>query len=185
MATFVALLRGVNLAAHKRMKMDALREAFRKLDFEDPRTYLQSGNVVFCSLERNREKLSRRIEEGIEATFGFHSDVILRSVEEMRKVVAANPFADRAGIEPAKLAVVFLAAKPPAAALNGVKAEPEELVLVGSELFIYYPNGMGRSKLNSGSIDRALKTSGTARNWNSVTNILAMMESLTPTSQED
>jgi uncharacterized protein (DUF1697 family) len=176
MATFVALLRGVNLGAHKRLKMNALCEMFRTLDFEDPRTYLQSGNVVFGAAERDREKIIQRIEAGIEEAFGFHSDVMLRSVDDMRKVIAANPFADRAGIEPAKLAVVFLASEPPVGALKDVKADLEELVLAGSELFIYYPNGMGRSKLNSATIDRALKTSGTARNWNSVTNIFAMMQ---------
>jgi uncharacterized protein (DUF1697 family) len=175
-STFVALLRGVNLGK-RRMKMDALRAAFRKLDsVQDPRTYLQSGNVVFGTSERSRDKLIRQIEAAIQDDFGFHSDVVLRTIEEMRQVVAANPFADRQGIEPAKLAVVFLGTTPPANALQGMAADPEELVLIGSELFIYYPNGMGRSKLNSNAIDKALKTTETARNWNSVTNILAMMD---------
>ena len=179
MTVLVALLRGVNLGAHKRMKMEALRQVFRDLELEDPQTYLQSGNVVFKSAERDSGKLTKRIESGIEAAFGFRSDVVLRNKKDMQRVAKANPFADRTGIDPAKLAVVFLAAKPPADAqktLAALNSTPEELVLKGTELYIYYPDGMGRSKLNAASVDRALKTSGTARNWNSVTNILKMME---------
>jgi len=99
----------------------------------------------------------------------------------MRSVVARNPFARRRDIEPNKLLVDFLASEPcPEARKNifTIKFDPEELHIDGRELYIYFPNGIGRSKLSWPAIERALKTTGTARNWNSVTRMLEMAEKL-------
>ncbi len=179
--TVISMLRGVNLGAHKRIKMDALRDLYESLGFRDPQTYVQSGNVLFKTSERSLASLVKRIEAGIEETFGFHSDVIVRTPAEMQSVIARNPFASRSGIEPNKLLVTFLAGDPTPEArakIAEIKTDPEELRLDGRELYIYYPNGMGRTKLNAASIERVLKLSGTARNWNSVKNMLEMAEKM-------
>jgi uncharacterized protein (DUF1697 family) len=181
MPVFVSMLRGVNVGAHNRIKMDKLRSLYESLNLEDPRTYVQSGNVIFRTKEKNIAKLTKKIEGGIGKTFGFSPAVVLRTTEEMRATLRANPFAKRKDIVPGKLLVTFLAAEPAAEASEALlefKSLPEELQLRGRELFIYFPNGAGRSKLPWSQVDKLLKVTGTARNWNSVTKMIAMAEQL-------
>jgi uncharacterized protein (DUF1697 family) len=179
MAVIISMLRGVNLGGHNRVKMDALKALYESLGLRDVETYVQSGNVIFRTTSRDLVQLSKRIEEGIEKSFGFHSDVIVRTPGELRDVVRKNPFGSRRGIDPKRLAVTFLAGDPGKEArgkLLAIKTEPEELRIDGRELYIYYPDGMARPKLTWPIIERALKTSGTSRNWNSVTKLLEIGE---------
>lgn len=181
MPAIICLLRGVNVGGHNPIKMDDLRALCASLRCRNPQTYVQSGNVVFDSSEKDLAKLSRNIAAAIERKCRFRPGIVLRTASEMRGVVARNPFAARSDVEPSKLLVTFLAQKPSraaAAALKQRSISPEELHLIGSELYIYFPNGAGRSKLNWSNLDKALETTGTARNWNTVTRLLAMAESL-------
>ena len=181
MPVFVSLLRGVNLGAHNRIKMDALRDLYESLGLTDVKTYVQSGNVVFRAKEKDEAKLRSRIEIAIEKKFGFRPDVVLRTTAEMREAVAKNPFAERRGIEPDKLLVTFLAEEPSAEAkkkLAGIKADPELLYLLGRELYIYFQEGLARPKLPWMAVVKTLKTTGTGRNWNSVEKLLEMAEEL-------
>jgi uncharacterized protein (DUF1697 family) len=179
MTAVIAMLRAVNLGSHNRVKMDALCALCTSLKLSDPQTYVQSGNVVFRTSERDVARVAKRIGDGIEREFGFRTDVIVRTLEEMRTVVARNPFAKRRGIEPNKLIVLFFGAQPGQEAserVQDIKAAGEELRLDGRELYIYFPNGMGRSKVSTPAIERMLKTPGTGRNWNSVTKLLEIAE---------
>jgi len=181
MPVLISMLRGVNLGPHNRIKMDALRAVYSSLRFEDPRTYVQSGNVIFKTKEKNSAQLARKIQVAIQNACGCSPEVILRTADEMRKAIAATPFADRPNLEPGKILVTFLAAEPPRdaeATLAKFKDYPEELHLKGRELYIYFPNGAGRSKLPWSSVEKLLGVTGTARNWNSVTNMLKMAEEL-------
>jgi uncharacterized protein (DUF1697 family) len=181
MAVVIAMLRGVNLGAHNRMKMDALRELCGTLELRDAQTYVQSGNVVFRTRERTSVALARKIKDAIEKKFGFDPEVILRTTSEMREVIARNPFARMKDINPGKLLVDFLASDPGAEArakVAAIKTDPEKLHVEDRELYIYFPNGAGRSKLSWTALEKMLKTPGTARNWNSVTRLLAMAEEL-------
>lgn len=181
MNVVVSMLRGVNLGPHKRIKMDALRELYTSLGLQEPQTYVQSGNILFKTRSRNLTVLAKKIESAIEESFGFRSDVILRSCAELKAVIAKNPFAARKGIEPNKLLVTFLASDPgeeARARIRQVKAEPEELWIDGRELYIYFPNGMARPKLSIPLIERMLKTSGTGRNWNTVAKLLELAEAM-------
>jgi uncharacterized protein (DUF1697 family) len=184
MAVLISMLRGVNLGSHNRVKMDALCDLYEELKLESPRTYVQSGNVIFTTKEKDTAKLTKKIQNAIEKTFQCRPEVILRTTGEMKKAVAANPFSGRRNIEPGKLLVTFLAAEPPQEAqaslakLVSVKKYPEELHIVGRELYIYFPNGAGKSRLPWSQVDRLLKVTGTARNWNSVLAILKMAQEL-------
>ena len=174
------MLRGVNVGGHGKIKMDALRALCKELQLEDAQTYVQSGNVVFRAKESNESKLGTKIQHAIEHEFGFAPAVILRTTQEMRAVIKANPFAKRKDIEPGKLLVDFLR-EPPSGELEAriaaLKPSPEELHLVGRELYIYFPNGQGQSKFVP-MLDRVLRDSVTGRNWNSVTKLLEMAEAL-------
>lgn len=164
----ISLLRGINVGGHNLVRMDALREAYQSLGLRNPRTWLQSGNVAFETDETGLPALAARIEDALERTFGFRPAVILRTPAELEQVIAGNPFPGR---DPAKLAVIFLATDP---ATPKLPATEEEWHLRGREMYIYYPNGMGRTKLTPAVLERALKTRGTARNWNTVNNLLKL-----------
>src|SRR5208337_3651874 len=186
MPIIISMLRGVNVGPHNRIKMDALRALYVSLKLDDPRTYVQSGNIIFRTPafrnnEKNVTQLAKKIQDAIARDFGFRPEVILRTPEEFKNVIAANPFSRRKDIDPARLLVTFLASEPSAEArarLLALKPNPEEMHLVGRELYIYFPNGMGRSKLQWSALDKKLETSGTARNWTSVTQMLEIAEEM-------
>jgi uncharacterized protein (DUF1697 family) len=181
MQVIICMLRGINLGAHNRIKMDDLKKLCTSLKLSDPQTYVQSGNVIFKTDERNLEKLRKNLETAIHKKFGFQTDAILRSTNDLRVVVAQNPFAKRKDIHPGKLLVTFFSGDPGEPArkqARAIKCDPEELFIEGREAYIYFPNGAGRSKLNWALIPKTLKVQGTARNWNSVTKLLEIAEKL-------
>jgi uncharacterized protein (DUF1697 family) len=177
----ISMLRGVNLGGHNKIKMDALRGLCESLGLRNAQTHVQSGNVVFRTDARDQGLLAKRIEDAIEKKFGFRPEVTLRTSLELRKVIVRNPFAERRGINPSKFLVTFLTTEPSPemrSAILKVKADhPEEVVIDGRELYIYFPDGMGQSKLWR-AINKVLKKSGTGRNWNTVTKLLEMAEKL-------
>ena len=180
MAVLISMLRGVNLGPHNRIKMDALKCLYESLGLEDPRSYVQSGNVIFRTNEKNLAKMAEKIQNGIEKKFGCRPDVLLRTPGEMKKVIAENPFAGR-NLEPGKILVSFLSGVPGGdaqATLANLRKYPEEVHLKGRELYIYFPNGAGRSKLPWSQLERLFKVTGTARNWNSVAAMLQIAEEM-------
>src|SRR6059058_4575947 len=90
MAVIISMLRGVNVGGHNQIKMEALRALYEQLGMQDPRTYVQSGNVVFRTKERDLRRLTKLLEDGIERSFGFRPDVILRTASELRTAIANN-----------------------------------------------------------------------------------------------
>jgi uncharacterized protein (DUF1697 family) len=175
------MLRGVNVGGNNLIKMDALKALCVSLKLKDPQTYVQSGNVIFRTEEKDMAKLTKRIQSAIEREVGFRPDVILRTLSELKEAIAQNPFAGRSGIEPNRFLVTFLAADPGKEALEkalAIETAPEELRILGREAYIYFPNGMARPKMSWPKIERALGTTGTGRNWNSVTKMLEMAEKM-------
>jgi len=181
MTVVICMLRGINLGSHNRLKMDDLKKLCASLKLRNPQTYVQSGNVIFKTDERDLDKLRQKLEVAIHKKFGFQTDAILRSTKDLREVIAQNPFAKRKDIHPGKLLVTFFTNDPGEAArkqVRAIKCDPEVLFIEGREAYIYFPNGAGRSKLNWSLIPKTLKVQGTARNWNSVTKLLEMAEKL-------
>ena len=175
------MLRGVNLGSHNRLSMEALKTLYTSVGLEDARTYVQSGNVLFKTGERNLVSLADKIVAGIETQFSVPTQAILRTRAELKKVVNNNPFAGRPEIHPSKLLIVFTAADPAPeirSQILAINIEPEELRFQGRELYIYFPNGMARPKLSIPRIERMLHTPCTGRNWNSVTKMLEMAEQM-------
>jgi uncharacterized protein (DUF1697 family) len=174
MTVYVSMLRAVNVGGTSRIKMDALRAVYESIGLRDVRTMLQSGNVVFRSAIADREQLVKRIMQEIERQLELKAEVILRTMAEIASIVERGPVlsprADRA-----KLLVMFLSAVPDAAAqaalVKGHKG-PEMLELRGPEIYLYYPEGVGRSKLSGAVIESKLNTAGTARNWNTLQKLL-------------
>lgn len=179
MTVFISLLRGVNVGGNKRIKMEALRALYEQLGLSGAQALLQSGNVVFKSDQTDRERLTRQIETGIEQTFGFHSKTILRSVDELNDVIAHNPYRAEGEAEPSKLLVMFLGGAPDPAGVDSILQAhrgPEKFEMSGQEIYVYYPDGMGRSTLDRTLNEKRLKTLATARNWNTILRLSALAE---------
>jgi uncharacterized protein (DUF1697 family) len=177
MMVYISMLRAVNVGGTSRIKMDALRAVYESMGLKDVRTLLASGNVVFRSGLTDRGQLVKRIMQEIERQLGLHVEVVLRTLAEVASIVERGPvLSPRA--EPNKLHVMFLESVPGAAAQAALvkwhkaSALPEMLELRGPEIYLYYPNGVGRSKLSGAVLENKLQTSGTARNWNTLVKLL-------------
>lgn len=185
MPVLISMLRGVNVGPHNRINMDDLRAVYASLQLEDPCTYVQSGNVIFRTKEKGVPKLYTKIQEGIAGKFGFRPAVIIRTIQELKQSLELNPFRERRDIEPGKLLITFLSAEPAAdaqAIIRNLKVQREELHLIGRELYIYFPDGAGKSKLPWSAIEKLFKVTGTARNLNSVVKMLEIAEQLEATN---
>ncbi len=174
MTVYVSMLRAVNVGGTSRIKMDALRAVYESIGLKDVRTLLQSGNVVFRSGITDREQLVKRITQELARRLELEVGVILRTLAEIASIVERGPvLSPRA--DKAKLLVMFLSAVPEGAAqaalVKGHKG-PEMLEVRGPEIYLYYPDGVGRSKLTGAVIENKLNVSGTARNWNTLQKLL-------------
>ncbi|GAC1567513.1 MAG: DUF1697 domain-containing protein [Ktedonobacteraceae bacterium] len=178
MTTFVSLFRGINVGGHQMIRMDELKDLHEALGLKDVVTYIRSGNVVFTSDDADVAQLPGQIEDGFAQKFGFQVKVMLRTSAELREIIANNPFQNQAMKEPKWVVVLFLATRPESTTLEELQRTyvgPEELCLIGQELYIYYPDGIGRSKLSLPLIEKKLKTIGTGRNWNTILQLQQMI----------
>lgn len=174
---YVALLRGINVGGNKKVPMAELRQVMAGLGWEDARTHLNSGNAVFTAGERDTEELAAGLEAAIAGRFGFTVPCLVRTAAELRAVADACPY-PAAGLDPAKLLVLFLGRAPDRERLAAVDAAayaPDEFRAGERELYCWFPGGMGRSRL-PGALEAACRgTTVTGRNWRTVTGLLEMV----------
>ncbi|MFC3750103.1 DUF1697 domain-containing protein [Paenibacillus sp. GCM10012306] len=177
MPTYVALLRGINVGGNKIIKMQDLKAMFQSLGYENVRTYIQSGNVVFESSETSYSAVGKDIEQQIETVFGFEVSVIIRTQEELERVIADNPFDLSEPEDFKRLYVSFLAAEPSAEALEKLLPYgdgPDKIRFVGREMYTLYEISVSKSELFKVPVDKILGMPITARNWNTVNKLAAL-----------
>jgi uncharacterized protein (DUF1697 family) len=170
MATFVALLRGINVGGKSTIPMADLRQVFAGLGYENVQTYIQSGNVIFGSRQDDAELLIRDIEKAIAERFGKDVTVLLRTASQLDDVLTRNPFLGRQD-DLTKLLVTFLAAEPDAESpqrLRPPAGETGELAVIGREVYLHVPDGYGRSKISNAFLEKKLGVAATTRNWKSI-----------------
>ncbi len=171
MPVYISLLRAVNLLGHNRISMARLRSLHESLGFTDVKTYIQSGNVVFRCTRRGTASIARSIEKAISNEEGLTVAVTVRTAAELAATIAQNPFAATGSDQTRFLHVAFLTAVPEAAlrkALDGDRFAPERFAIRGSEIYLYLPNGVARTKLSTAYFERTLKVTATVRNWKTV-----------------
>jgi uncharacterized protein (DUF1697 family) len=174
----VALLRGINVGGRRSLPMKLLAEIFVEAGCSDVRTYIQSGNVVFRAPAALAAKLPSVVPKAIAKAVGFDVPVVVRSAAELRALVNKNPFL-RAGCDPSFCHLMFLANAPESARakkLDANRSSPDELAVVGRDVFLKLPNGVARSKLTNAYFDASLATVSTLRNWRTVLTLLEMAE---------
>jgi uncharacterized protein (DUF1697 family) len=170
---WVALLRAINLGAHNKVPMAGLRDVFAEAGASNVRTYIQSGNVVFTAPTSSRTALARKLERAVDDAFGVSAAVVLRTFGELQGVVDSHPF----GRDTATTMVAFLAKKPAAAKVRAVRAldvAPDEVELVGTDVYLRYPNGVQGATLTGARLEKELGVAATARNWRTVTRLAEM-----------
>jgi len=168
------------MAGHNKIKMTDLSSLYKKIGLKDVETFIQSGNVVFTDPGNLSETdLTEQIEDAVSKKFKYNIPVIIRTPEEFREIVSLNPFSDVENFNPEKLAVIFLYEKPSEAQIEKVKNidyPPDKFIINGKEIFIYCPNGFGKSKIYTGFFENKMKVSGTGRNWNTINALLKIAE---------
>jgi uncharacterized protein (DUF1697 family) len=177
---YAALLRGINVGGSRRVPMADLRTLLTGLGHDAVRTYLQSGQVVFASGHGDEESLAAELAQAIEKHFGFAVDVIVRDHAYLKAIAENCPF-PAADLEPRQLHVTYFSAPVDAdrfAEIDPAAYHPEEFRLGDRALYLYAPNGLGRSKLAE-HLARPRLNKGliaTSRNWNTVLKLAEMTE---------
>lgn len=182
MDRYLALLRGINLGSRKRVLMAELRTLLTGLGHGEVSTYLQSGNALFTSARTDSEELAAEIEQALSRELNVAARCLIRRREDLQRVVDTNPLGD-AATDPARLVVTFLNVRPDPALLADIDAEaylPDRFAPGEQEIYTWHPDGMRDAKLTNVFFEKKLggKTTdvvGTARNWNTVTKLLALM----------
>jgi uncharacterized protein (DUF1697 family) len=185
MPTHVALLRGINVGGHNRVAMPALRSVVESLGHTDVATYIQSGNVVFTAADPDATPatLAAALEEAIAAELGVKPRVVVLSAAELAAASSANPYPDQQ--DPKRVHAIFLIDEPDAdsvafladaQAKAAAKGGRDEAAIVGRTLYLHTPDGFGRSELAKELSRPRGPAQGTARNWATVTKLLAMLE---------
>ncbi len=177
MSIYVAMLRGINVGGQKIVKMENLRALFEALGFRRVRTYVQSGNVIFEASRTSPDSLSKNIKKKILSDYGFSVPLILRTLGEMKKIVNDNPFLKERGIDDSKLHVTFLSELPAETTLrklDALNSLPDQFRIRSREVYLYCPNGYGRTKLSNSAFEKLLSVEATTRNWKTVNALVGI-----------
>lgn len=172
MKTNIALLRGINVGGHKKLKMADLKLLFEDLGYVDVKTYIQSGNVVFSASEEN--SIPEKISKEIENKFGWEVPVLVKTSDEVANILKNCPFEEAKKLE----AYFMLLASPPKKELMEMVREisypNEEFVLTPNCVYIHYGNGAGKAKLNNNFFEKKLKVDATTRNYRTLVKLVEL-----------
>ena len=171
---YVAFLRGINLGSTNKISMPELRALATDLGYTDVATYINSGNLIFSSGKKAAE-LEREISAAIKERFGTRTDVAVRTPAQLRNILAENPYPEG---NPSQVTVAFLTKPAPPEAKENVAAvatDAEQFTFAGSEIYVHYSNGMGRSKLAE-KFSSVIGVSATVRNINTVAKVLELAQ---------
>jgi len=175
---YISILRGINVSGQKKIKMLELKLLYESLGFQNVVTYIQSGNVIFDAKEKNKTDLKTNIEDAIDKKYKFHVPVEIRTKREFENIIKNSPFGSVDLVEEGtKVLVTFLCAKPNKNKVSNILkyvVSPEKLVVKGKEVYLYCPNGYGKSKLSNTFLEKKLGVEATTRNWKSVLKLFEL-----------
>lgn len=178
MIIYISMLRGINVAGQKKVRMDELKKLYESLGFKAVQTYIQSGNVIFQFPNTNISKLQNMIERKIKGSLKLDVHVLIRTKNEFQILIENTPFQKK---DITKLHITFLSDVPvhvPLDEINKTKGKSEEFSISDREIYLFYPDGYGKSKLSNNFFERKLKTSATTRNWKTITALFDIAKSI-------
>lgn len=173
---YVALLRGINVTGNNMIKMADLKAVFESLGLENVATYINSGNVAFNTRKASEASLVKKIEAAIATKFRKAIPVIVRTQDDIKRILAADPFAGEYESHK-QMHVLFMAGPMPAdkaELLLARQTKNEKFVIRGNEIYALLLDGVAESMLGSGYIEKKLQTMYTGRNWRTVNKLLEM-----------
>jgi uncharacterized protein (DUF1697 family) len=178
MQTFISILRGINVSGQKKILMAELKLLYESLKFKDVTTYIQSGNVLFKSDKSLSDlELATKIRKAIYKKYGFEVPVIIRSKDEIQKIISTNPFLKEKDIDEKKLHVTFLSEIPVKENIESIKSDnylPDQFIISGKDIYLHIPVSYGETKLSNNFFEKKLKVTATTRNWNTVKKLLEL-----------
>jgi uncharacterized protein (DUF1697 family) len=175
---FVALLRGINVGRNRRVAMGDLREIMGGLGHAGVKTHLNSGNVVFTSENENPHQLAQEIEQALSEKLGMNVRCVVRTGAELRAVIDGNPLIE-VGTDGSRMLALFLSEQPDAATLAAHDPStlgPEEIRVGDRTVYQWCPNGILAAPDVSAFVEKRWKVAVTARNWNTVTRLSALLQ---------
>lgn len=178
MQTYISLLRGINVSGKNLIKMDALKKSYENLGFHNVTTYVQSGNVVFSANDENVEALEQKIKRQVELDYELEVPVLVLTLEKLKQIIDNNPFKDK---EVPFLHVTFLSSKPEIIDFKVIeekKQNGEEIYFSENAIYLYCPNGYGKTKLTNNFLETKLKVIATTRNWKTTNELLKIAKQI-------
>ncbi|MEZ4792559.1 MAG: DUF1697 domain-containing protein [Gelidibacter sp.] len=174
MPTYIALLKGINVGGHKKVPMADLRELLSKSGFENVQTYIQSGNVILQSSEKNTQIIEITIEKSILGFFGFEVSVLVMTRSDLERIFNDCPFSE----VKKKASHFMMLHDTPDEDLIKIASEKEyegeEYQIINDCIYFYCEKGIGKAKFNANFFERQLKTFATARNYNTMVKLLSL-----------
>lgn len=181
MNKFICLLRGINVSGKNIIKMDSLKQAFIDLDFDNVKTYIQSGNIIFTSKLSNECDLEILINKKISQEFNLNIPVLVITENTLKEVIQENCYIKDASLETSKLHVTFISQKPKStdiATLNLLDFGNDQFKITQNVIYLYCINGYGNTKLTNTFFEKKLKVNCTTRNWNTTVKLGEMVREL-------
>jgi uncharacterized protein (DUF1697 family) len=181
MKTYIALLRGINVSGKHPIRMNEFVDMMEAIGFENVMTYIQSGNIIFESEMEETVEIGKAIEDKIKLEYGFDVPVLVKRVDDFKKIYLNNPFVNERKLEIEKLHVTILAGIPEKEKrekLNGYESGEDEYIISKDLIYLYCPNGYGNTKFSNTFFENKLKISATTRNWKTVGKLMEMADNL-------
>jgi len=175
---YAIFFRGINVGGKLKINMSELKEALMNNNFNEVKTYINSGNVVLIS-ELNKDELKRQILELVNDKFGFHVEIIVQTTEEITSLIENDPFSERTNLDNSKKCIVFTFSEIENGAFNKLKENPaivEEHYKSSNAVYVYYENGQSKTKFTNNFIEKNLKTISTIRNWNTIEKVYELIK---------
>ena len=177
MNTIISLLRGINVSGRKSIKMEALRKSYESIGLQNVVSYIQSGNIIFTCEDSDLHSLEKRLSSQIRADFDFDVPVFLLSVDKLGEIIKNCPFKEEVKKSPSALYVTILKSEPKSIisdSINNKRHEKEKIYFLNDIIYLFCPNGYGKTKLNNSLFEKELKTDATTRNWNTLNKLFAI-----------
>ena len=177
MATYIALLRGINVGGSNKLKLEKIKTFFESLGFTGVSIYIQSGNIIFQSPKSGADGLVMMIEGKIKKAFTMDVSVLVRTKDELGQIIDRNPFLPSRADQVDKLHVTFLSDLPDKNAIDTLgiaKGDDEDFKIIGREIYLFCPNSYGRTRLTNNAFEAKLSVRATTRNWKTVNALYEM-----------
>ncbi|MEK6981733.1 MAG: DUF1697 domain-containing protein [Candidatus Micrarchaeota archaeon] len=178
MNKFICLIRGINVSGQKLVNMKELTKLLETLELRNVKTYIQSGNIIFESEPSDCKELEKKIASIIEQRFGFSVNALVKSKDGFLEIAKNNPFLGKPNIDLTKLHITFLSklpAKIPKEEIEKVKSSSEEFLITKDVIYLYLPDGYGRTKISNNFFEKKLVVNATTRNWKTMMALTQMI----------